>query len=463
MNGLYAYVTPNDPGIIGDTDSQSIQRAIAAAKSSGCNTVLIPRICARTGLAVWNIDRAILLPSDITVLLDNCHLRLVDDVYQNIFRNENLFNPIGLTEAGEQHDIHIIGIGNAILDGGNPNDLREATSSKDGRPHVRLNNLILLHNVRDYSIENLSCLNMRWWAINQLFCRRGYLNRLYFWNGEKIPNQDGVNLRIGCHDITVENISGRTGDDTVALTALPLCSDKTLYVAGKSVDIHDVIVRNVRSHTEQTIVALRNQDGAKLYNITIENISDTGGIYHPWGVLRIGENNYFRERLSCLGETYNIRVRGVTSRTGGTVMLGATLANSHISDVCAGGSAYHAVSTFMIPAVSRETKNHFFGGITMENVTFDNIRYNAELPHGDTLNWRSDARFSYPTEIIDGVDYIAKFNAQPYYGAALDFRHMQPFHTLKNVVFRDIYAREGVERFVTEGLKPEGFRLDVRD
>ena len=35
---------------------------------------------------------------------------------------------------------------------------------------------------------------------------------------QTILNQDGLDLRQGCHDIAIENITGYTGDDLVALT-----------------------------------------------------------------------------------------------------------------------------------------------------------------------------------------------------------------------------------------------------
>ena len=35
-----------------------------------------------------------------------------------------------------------------------------------------------------------------------------------------VKNADGVDLRQGCHDIVIENLTGFTEDDSVALTAL---------------------------------------------------------------------------------------------------------------------------------------------------------------------------------------------------------------------------------------------------
>lgn len=109
------FITPNDSNIICETDSASIQKAVDFAVKNGVNKVLIPRLNKRTGKGGWTIDKSILLPSDITVILDNCHMTLADGAYCNFFRNELCGTEIANTLDGEQHDIHIIGEGYAIL------------------------------------------------------------------------------------------------------------------------------------------------------------------------------------------------------------------------------------------------------------------------------------------------------------------------------------------------------------
>ena len=432
------YLNPNDPRFMGKDDSESIQNAVNAAGNGEVRTAIIPRRCERTGLDEWTISRSILLPSNITVILDDCHLTLAEGVYENIFRNKNMYTDVSLSSVGIQRGIRIIGRGNAVLDGGKGNDLNQKTSCLDGRPHVRFNNFILLQHVEDYVLESFKCINMRWWAINQICCKHGRLSNLSFFNGVKIPNQDGINLRIGCSDILIENITGRTGDDVVALTALPCWDDKYLLVEGGDIDIHDVTIRNVRAHTSQSVVALRNQDGAKIYRVSIENICDVGGEYTPWGVVRIGENNYFWERPSKLGETYEINVSGVYSRCRGTVFVNATLKDSSIRNVYAGGTSMSAISTFIMPSKSW-VGCMIEGGVTMQNVVFENIHYNGTAEH---LN---DRKLNVP-----GTEYP---------GCALDFRCMREDDKLDRVVFRDIFSRDGAPIDITN----EKFKLDIRN
>ncbi|MBQ7970916.1 MAG: hypothetical protein IJ294_01005, partial [Clostridia bacterium] len=130
-------LTPNQ--FIGQTDAKSIQNAVDHAHKTGVNSVTIPRINERTGEPIWNIDKAIILPSEMEVVLDNCHLRQADGCMDNIFRNFADTKNEGHTLAEQRHNIVIRGQGHAVLDGGLPNGLTQKTSFVDGRPHVSRN------------------------------------------------------------------------------------------------------------------------------------------------------------------------------------------------------------------------------------------------------------------------------------------------------------------------------------
>lgn len=429
------YLSPNDAEFISDSDSRSIQNAIDAAGNGPIRTVRIPRVCERTGRDEWIIDKTILLPSNITVILDDCHLTLKKGVYENIFRNKNMYTDVWLKPEGKQSGIRIIGVGDAVLDGGEGNDLTEATSMKDGRPSILYNNFILLHNVDNYVIENFSLINLRWWAINQICCTNGRLENLHFFNGNLIRNQDGIDIRLGCSHIYINNITGRLGDDVVALSAFAEGGKKHL-VEGMEPSIHDVTIRNVTADTNYSLVALRNTDGAKMYRISIENIRDAGGIYGPRSVVRIGENLYYKHRTAIIGETYDITVRGVYSLNRGTIFIGAALKDSHISDVYAGGTSMSAISTFAIHRWLEQKKLYAWGGATMENVVFDNIHYNGTAGHQNE-EWMND-------------------EGEEFGGCALDFRRMREEDYFKNVIFRDVFTREGTELYIAcDKVKPD--------
>ena len=231
---------------------------------------------------------------------------------------------------------------------------------------------------------------------------------------------------MGCSNIYINNITGRTGDDVVALSAFAGSGERQNWlVEGMEPDIHDITIKNVCADTNYSLVVLRNTDGAKMYRINIENISDPGGIYGPRSVVRIGENLYYKERTSIIGETYDINVRGVHSLNRGTIFIGGALMDSRISDVYAGGTSMSAISTFACDLLIVKQNIVAHSGATMENVVFDNIHYNGTAGHCDE-EWMND-----PGE---------EFN-----GCALDFRKSRDTDYFKNVIFRDVFTREGTE------------------
>ena len=110
-----------------------IQNAIAAAIEDGSREAVIS--------GNWEMDAAVRIPGDFTLILENCHLRLADGAYCNIFVNEHHDTKLGKWLAGRDRNISILGRGEAILDGGNYNGLSEKTQQKDGFPPIWKNNI----------------------------------------------------------------------------------------------------------------------------------------------------------------------------------------------------------------------------------------------------------------------------------------------------------------------------------
>src|SRR5665648_337919 len=83
-----------NPNQFEGTDIQRIQSAIDASVGI-TNKIVIPSGNAN-GTNVWLLDDAILLPGNMTVILDNCTLQLSDKCRDNMFRSNNV--GIGITD-----------------------------------------------------------------------------------------------------------------------------------------------------------------------------------------------------------------------------------------------------------------------------------------------------------------------------------------------------------------------------
>ena len=335
--------------------AEYIRGLIAEAVENGSRTATVS--------GEYIIDDAVRLPSDFTLILEDCHLVMAPGVYSNMFVNEHHGTDIGKTERGADRNISIIGRGRAILDGGEYNGLSERNQLTDGRPPIWKNNLVLFTNVRGFKLSGLHCRNQRWWALNFLYCRDGYIGNIDFLasdigideNGNEyhglmrerydevlVKNADGVDIRCGCRDIVIENITGFTEDDTVAITGLYGGVESEFAVCGVPSDIHNITVRNIRSSAFCTIVRMLNQSGVKLYDVTVDGVYDTSRempqLDHGLYAVRLGDVRLYGTRHATKDETYNITVRNVFGRSDYAVSLAGDMRDVTVYGIeCADG------------------------------------------------------------------------------------------------------------------------------
>jgi len=293
----------------------------------------------------YEIETVVRIPSDFTLILDGCHLKMADGVFSNMFTNEQ-------HKTGDKN-IKILGKNGATLDGGNYNGLSEKTQNTGNFPDIWNNNLIILVNVDGFEESGFSCINQRWWALNHYFCRNGKITDINFCSDDSaidengnlyhglireryketvVKNADGIDLRQGCHDILIENITGFTEDDTVALTNLNGRSEKHFGVDGLCKDIYNITIKNVRASAFCSIIRLLNQGGTKLHDIVIEDVYDTSETCPHLDVgglgVRIGDSKrMYGTRHSTPDETYNITVKNVYSRATASLSLAGSVAN----------------------------------------------------------------------------------------------------------------------------------------
>lgn len=359
------FITPNDPALFAQDDAQTIQNAIAAAEADGCRKLRIPRYNLRTKKCEWRIARAIRIPSDFTVILDNCYMVQETGIYDRMFTNSQSNTPENLFLEAEQHDITLIGEGNVILDGGVHNHLLEKTGNRYGLPPVWMNTMIYWENVRNLHVENLLIRNQRWWGITNLFCRDAVYKNIIFEAIPHVPNMDGIDLRVGCNNFTIENITGRTGDDTVAMTALNGRYEREHRVEGKDTHIHDVKVRNVISDPyTQFCVRVLNHEGNCAYNIdldTVYDVSDYTTKRRPRCTVGVGSMRYFSGRRAAPEETRNITARHMISRGEECLRLDNTMSDSTFTDLKTYGDNIVAIGTFQ--------------GVSLYNVVFEDVFY----------------------------------------------------------------------------------------
>lgn len=366
------FTTPNE--LILESDSKSINAAIERAVANGSRCVRIPKNNERTGEALWEIDETIDLPSDIEIVIDDAHLVLAEGKFLNMFRAVAEHDETGASPDSVIKNIAIRGNGAAVLDGGKYNGLGEKTAQAMGLD-IYLNTTLLFFNVDGLVVENLSVINQRWWGITNVFVKNARYSNVHFiadfsrvdengvlhpdeyptkYSEIQVKNADGIDLRIGCNNFVIENITGFTEDDSIALTALGRGEIKRgLFVRDAETAIHDVKIRNVVTDSYCANVRLLNGNGHKLYNVEIDGVAsllsnkrtgDHSCSMRNNSTIRIGDMAYTSEHPN-VDDTKNIKIRNVSSEAACGVTLCNGISDLVIENVTAHGG-YAAVGTF---------------------------------------------------------------------------------------------------------------------
>ena len=164
-----------------------------------------------------------------------------------------------------------------------------------------------------------------------------------------IKNGDGIDLRCGCSDILIENITGQTEDDSVALTALKGRSETRFFVPEKGWDIHHIVVKNVMTRVRSGAqLRLLCADGTRVHDVCADTLVDTSpaqawqtSVFLGYAILA----EYIRERTSVRGEMTNISISNVFSNSYRAILAGCALENLRITNLYCRSGVRHAVTT----------------------------------------------------------------------------------------------------------------------
>ena len=310
------------------------------AQQVGADTSELPRRLVVTGRHV--VGETIDLPSGFTLELRGAHLVQAAGTFCNLFRADGAENVAILGFPGADG-------APATLDGGEWNGLHEKNAGRDGRPPIWVNSLALFTNVRGFRVEGVHCQNQRWWALTFIGCSDGSLRRLSFLadhtsvtpEGELLPcirldryaeirvkNADGIDIRAGCHDIAIEDVSGFTEDDTVAITCLPGALERTFLPEGTPLEIRDIAVRRVHAASCCSLVRLLAQGGGRVRRVRVEDVRDTsdGKTYmdgYTHRGVNIGDDHAYATPPAVPEDMADITIRGVRARRVALLTRGA--------------------------------------------------------------------------------------------------------------------------------------------
>lgn len=306
------YLTPNmyKEG----TQIERINSAILDAINT-FQKVVIPRIDTVEETDVWLIDSAILLYSNIHLVLDNCKIKLSDKCRDNFIRTANC--GLGITDIKQFENIKITGIGNVSLEGAdNPRSTGNYTKTLTLNSHPTvfnsygtdagkagynqmggwLNNGIVFAFVNNFEITNIKLKDFHCHGLILERCTNGFLSDIEFdavgykfINGVKqyFKNQDGMGIRLGCNNIHMYRFRGQSDDDFINIgtdpTGVEAGTENCSLVSGTIVrpnldDVYNIYVKDWYGIKSNSHSALRIMSTASnQYNLFFSGFSVTEG------------------------------------------------------------------------------------------------------------------------------------------------------------------------------------------
>ena len=278
------------------------------------------------------ISKAVLIDSDTTVIIDGITIKQADNTFDNVFRGNNaVFDSnypnglaVGITDI---KNIKIIGKTNAVISGPNINRTENGVEMVgDGFGWRTIQ--VLFAKVSNCEVCGLNFEKTRCWAMS--FEKSDNLLIHDINVVSTCPNGDGVDIRSGCHDAEIYNISGLTMDDTVACTgiygayhenkdgAYPCEISRML---NPKMSPEELSIRNIKIHDITAIgryhqVICCSAGGIKVHDISIYNCKADGTAdvqLHSLIEMYSGRYIFFGDYTD--DDIYSIRVNNIDNNT----------------------------------------------------------------------------------------------------------------------------------------------------
>ncbi len=432
------FITPNDPCYFGATDGETIQNALNAAAAAGVKLV-IPRMNVRAGQMRWDVEKTILLPENAQVELWDAHLRQTDFSYCNLFANQE----------GANH-IRICGVGNALIDTGKPNGLKLKTAGKLGFGPITDNATFCFRNVRGLEIRDVKIHQSRWYSIYCIGCTYGQIRDVDLFAPPIFPDIAGIQLRSGCQDLRIENITGLSGEDMI-LIATQGCDAP---VDRKICNIH---IRNILANPSRCyLVNILSHDGGCVENVLAETLLDNSLAEQkkqPSATVRIGNSTGYYETPGTQDSIRNITVRDLNGRGASTVELGGCSSNVRIENLHSFGTSENSMRTALPP----ECSDYLMASISADPSAVQVVGGGA--PMTKIRQWEIQGVFfrcAQASRYMRGTATSIITDKKKYIGLALQLDRLET----DDLVLRDVYidrAGQGIRLTGKASVQITGF------
>lgn len=225
------------------------------------------------------INRAILLPSNTEVVIDNCTITQADYTFDNVFRGANVI--LDSTQLAyvpsvidKIENITIRGEGTANIYGPSINK-KDGDADMVGHTYGARTHQIDFCNVNNFKLSGIEFYKTRGWTIELEFVTNFEVSNIVFHTGAT-QNGDGLDVRGGCAYGKIFNLSGSTGDDMIAFNTHVSLNSPQFNKYPNSTAKYPLEFGYLFNIEE----CYKNKNASDIHDISIENVSKDGGRYH---------------------------------------------------------------------------------------------------------------------------------------------------------------------------------------
>lgn len=298
----------------------------------------------------YKIDEPILPQSGQTLVLADCSLKLNNGVNLPIIANQSYAS--STTPAAS--NIHVRGIGRAILDYNGSNQTEQNTALYNSC-------CLTLTNVSNFSIENVQCQNAQYLYIKLDACSNGWVRDIHGVVGA--TDKGFLHCDVGCSNIVVDGITAKgTFTDAVfsmlstTLTSPQLNTPYVQTLSGAARNISQISFNNIVLSSSTGLFNPWVDSNATISDIDISNVHNTYTGATLGEEIQLGPAGYDSVSLSANSGSINgIRVKGYTfGGTGHTFMtLDTSASNIQVSNIRANGPVLCLLGndTFLQPSI----------------------------------------------------------------------------------------------------------------
>lgn len=240
-----------------------------------------------------------------------------------------------------------------MLSGGKTSRLKTTTAGKYGLPDIECAAMCVFRKVSGLSIENLEISDPHWFAFVLEDVKEVTVKNVRFHSCPVVPEEGGILIRGGTREVLIENLTGRTGFDTIHITA-------------DQGEVSGIRVRNILTDPARgALMTIRTGTNGTVHDVGLDVLMDSSDFYEK---ARSGACAAFGRLDHASGtedSIFRVRAENLYSRAVNAVEILQPFSETHIENLMTFGDNIFAIGS--------RSEQRF----KLKDVVFEHVFYGA--------------------------------------------------------------------------------------